>query len=240
MADWFRFAGRHSSNFGVVVENYPPMTIPEERAEFEQIPGRAGSLTLLEGDNVYNDVILTIDCRVRDMTTIDQIATWLRGSGDLVLGNMPERYYKARCVNQIELTKVLRVNRHRRFAAVFRCSPYRYLYPEPSPKTYTSSHDSINNPGTAPAVPKITIVGSGTIELRIGDRQITVYELPDDTELLIDCETGRAFDGATDYTSWVSFDYFPWEIPLGISEISWEAYGGTVTSVTVSRPWRYI
>lgn len=235
MADWFRFAGRHSSNFGVVVENYPPMTIPEERAEFEQIPGRAGSLTLLEGDNVYNDVILTIDCRVRDMTTIDQIATWLRGSGDLVLGNMPERYYKARCVNQIEFSKILRGRKHRRFAAVFRCSPYRYIYPEPTPKTYTASPGSINNPGTADAVPDITVIGSGDIDLIIGDKAIHIDSLVADVTIYGD--TGYALDSTgTNLTPSVAFDW-PLVIPPGISAVSWT---GTVTSVTITRPWRYI
>lgn len=129
MANWFDFNGVRSTSLGVIMQTPPPVTLPEERATFEPIPGRSGSLTLLEGDAVYDDIVLSVDCYVRDLTTLDQIAAWLRGSGDLVLGNMPNRCYKARCVNQIELAKVLRGRQHRSFAAVFRCAPYRYVYP---------------------------------------------------------------------------------------------------------------
>jgi phage-related protein len=234
MADWFRFAGRHSADLGVVVENFPPPTRAEERAKFELIPGRSGSLTLIEGDAVYDDIVLAIDCFIRDLTTIDQIAAWLRGPGDLVLGNMPDSYYKARCINQIEFAKILRGHRHRRFPVVFRCQPYRYLYPEPSPKTYTSSPDSINNPGTVDAVPKITVVGSGDVDLVIGAKTIHIASLA--SAITIDGETGMAHNGTTNLTPRVTFDW-PLVIPPGISVVSWT---GAVTSVTVTRPWRYI
>jgi predicted phage tail component-like protein len=234
MADWFQFAGRHSSYFGVVVENYPPITTPEERVQFEPVPGRSGSLTLIEGGAVYDDIVLSLDCFVRDLTTVDQIAAWLRGSGDLILGNMPDRYYKARCVNQIEFSKILRGRKHRRFAAVFRCSPYRYLYPEPTPQIYTTGPDSINNPGTVDAVPTITVVGSGNIDLTIGAKTIHIASLA--SAITIDGETGMAHNGTTDLTPSVAFDW-PLVIPPGISAVSWT---GTVTSVTITRPWRYI
>lgn len=145
MADWFDFKGVRSTTYGVYVQDPPPATIPEERATFEPIPGRSGSLTLREGDAVYNDVVLSVNCFVRDLTQLDAIATWLRGSGDLVLGSMPDRYYKARCVNQIELAKVLRGRQHRTFAAVFRCQPYRYQYPAPTDIPYMSMTNMITN-----------------------------------------------------------------------------------------------
>lgn len=235
MADWFRFAGKHSADFGVIVQKYPPAARAAERVEFETIPARSGSLTLLEGENVYDDVVLSVECYVRDLSTLDQLAAWLRGSGDLVLGNEPDRYYKARCINQIELSKILRGRQHRTFAAVFRCAPYRYIYPEPTAKTYTAIPDSINNPGTVDAVPIITVVGSGSINLAIGGRTIYIDALA--SAITIDCEAGIAYNGTTNLTSSVTFDCFPWTIQPGISTVSWT---GTVTSVTISRPWRYI
>jgi phage-related protein len=129
MANWFSFAGVTSTAKGVYVQDFPPATLPEERAEFVDVPGRSGSLTVLEGDAVYDDIILTINCYVRDLSQLDAISAWLRGSGELVLGNMPDRYYVARCVNQIEIAKLLRASGHRTFAVVFRCQPYRYIYP---------------------------------------------------------------------------------------------------------------
>jgi phage-related protein len=236
MADWFDFKGVCSTSLGVIMQTPPPVTLPEERATFEPIPGRSGSLTLLEGDAVYDDIVLSVDCYVRDLTTLDQIAAWLRGSGDLVLGNMPNRCYKARCVNQIELAKVLRGRQHRSFAVVFRCAPYRYAYPTPAALTITASPGSITNPGTADAYPLITIVGSGDIELTVGSKTLTVTGLA--SSITFDTETGFAFDGSGgDLTPTASLSAWPLAIPPGISAVSWT---GSVTSVTITRPWRYI
>lgn len=236
MADWFDFRGIRSTSLGVYVSDYPPVTLPEERAEFEPIPGRSGSLTLLEGDAVYNDIVLSIDCYVRDLTTLDQIVAWLRGSGDLVLGNQPDRYYKARCVNQIELTKILRGRQHRSFRAVFRCAPYRYAYPQPAALTLTASPGSITNPGTADAYPLITIAGSGDVTLTVGSKTLTVTGLA--SQITYDTETGYSLDGSgNDLTPTASLDEWPLAIPPGTSAVSWT---GTVSRVTITRPWRYV
>ena len=46
------------------------MTIPAERATFTNIPGRSGSLTTLEGDAVYDDLLLTAQCLLPDPAKI--------------------------------------------------------------------------------------------------------------------------------------------------------------------------
>lgn len=236
MADWFEFAGTRSSDLGVIVQDFPPLTMAEERAKFQSIPGRSGSLTILEGDAVYEDVVLSIGCYVRDLDKIDLITAWLRGSGRLVLGNAPDRAYAARCVNQIEFTRLIRGRQHRTFNAVFRCSPYRYVFPEPPALPFTTSPGSITNPGTAAAEPIITVVGSGDVVLTLGARMIAIDNLA--ATAVIDCETGIALDGSgNDITPSVTFDAFPMTIPPGSVAVSWT---GTVTSVTISRPWRYI
>jgi phage-related protein len=237
MADWFDFAGVRSTSLGVYVEKFPDITLPEERTDFKPIPGRSGSLTLLEGEAVYDDISLpAIECFVRDLSNLDQISAWLRGSGDLVLGNMPNRCYKATLANQIGLSQVMRGRQHRRFPAVFRCSPYRYIHPQPSPKTLTSSPGSIANPGTAEAYPLITIVGSGDVTLTIGDKVLTVSGLA--SQVTYDTETGFALDGSgNDLTQTVSLGEWPLAIPPGTHAVSWI---GEVTSVTITRPWRYI
>lgn len=235
MAGWLRFAGQLSTDLGVIVQEHPPLTLPEERAEFQKVLGRSGTLTLLEGDAVYEDLVLSADCYVRDLDKIDKIAAWLRGDGDLIFGNMPTRYYKARCVNQTEFKKILRGHAHRTFTAVFRCKPYRYVFPEPSAKTITASPGSINNPGTADAEPVITVTGSGDIELTIGDKVVEIEGL--ESAVTIYTETGRAYNGDTELTSTIGRDAFPLALPPGLSAVSWT---GSVTSVAITRPWRYV
>ena len=132
MEGWFDFAGIRSTTLGVVAQDFPPVTLPAERADFQPIPGRSGSLTILEGDAVYDDITISIGCYIKDLTMLDQISTFLRGSGVLVLSGAPDRFYVARAVNQIELKQIVRGKTHRSFNAVFRCSPLSLRLPRPS------------------------------------------------------------------------------------------------------------
>lgn len=234
MADWFNFAGTRSTTHGVYVQDFPPLTLPEERAKFETVPGRSGSLTLLEGDAVYDDIVLSIDCFVRDLSKLDTIGAWLRGRGALVLGNMPDRYYDARCVNQIELAKVLRGRQHRTFTAVFRCKPFRYVYPAPATITKTVSGQIITNPGTTDAEPYITVTGSGDVTLTIGAKTMQVAGLA--SKITIDVAAGLAYNDAINLTGSLTGDW-PMTIPPGNSAVSWT---GAVTKVEITPGWRYI
>lgn len=239
MAKWFSFAGQMSTNLGVVVQEYPPLTLPEERADFKPALGKSGSYTILEGDAVYEDIVLAVKCIASESAQLDQIGAWLRGSGLLVLGNMPDRAYIARGVNQIELERVLRGRLSRTFAATFRCKPYRYVYPQPTDVTLTSA-GSVTNPGTADAEPVIIVTGSGNIVLTLGAKTIEITGLPAGS-ITIDTAAGVAYKTGSDplipLTGIISRDDWPYTIPPGACPISWT---GSVSSVKISRPWRYI
>lgn len=126
MADFFDFKGVRSTSLGVRVMEFPPLMLPEERVEFKPALGRSGSLTILDGEGVYEDILLQISTFIENLTQLNNISTWLRGSGVLVLGNDPTRYYKARLVNQIDIRRIVRGELHRAFSMIFRCQPYRY------------------------------------------------------------------------------------------------------------------
>ena len=52
MMDWFEWNGVRCTQYGIHVLEQPPVTIPSERVAFTDVPGRSGSLTQLEGDDV--------------------------------------------------------------------------------------------------------------------------------------------------------------------------------------------
>ena len=81
MNDWFIWNGARCTEYGMHVLELPPPTIPAERVTFTNVPGRPGSLTMLEGEDVYEDLVLTAQCVLPDPTKIPAIAAWLRGSG---------------------------------------------------------------------------------------------------------------------------------------------------------------
>ena len=85
------------------------MYIPAERSTQTNVPGRPGSLTQLEGEDVYDDLILSATCFISDPAQIPAIAAWLKGSGTVTFANRTGGCYKARIANQIPFEKVLRV-----------------------------------------------------------------------------------------------------------------------------------
>ena len=89
MNDWFEWNGEKSTAHGIFVSEQPPITVPKERSKQTTIPGRPGSLTTLEGDDVYDDLTLTATCFIRDPALIPSIARWLKGGGMVTFANRP-------------------------------------------------------------------------------------------------------------------------------------------------------
>lgn len=238
MTSWFSFAGVVSASLGVIVQELPPLTLSEERVEFKPVLGKSGSYTMLDGDNVYEDIVQPVKCCLTDAAYQEQVIAWLRGRGGLILGNMPNRYYDARCINQLELKQVLRNNPHRSFSAVFRCKPYRYHYPAIAPYALANG-GTITNPGTIDAEPMIVITGSGNIALTLGDKVIEISGLTG--SITIDTAYGIVYRTGSNPLQGlfgsVSSEDWPFTLPPGDTVVGWT---GTVTGVTLEPNWRDI
>ena len=87
MMDWFEWNGIRCTEYGIHVLEQPPITVPAERVTHTDVPGRPGSLTTLEGDDVYDDMILTATCLIADPSRIPEVAAWLKGSGTVTFAN---------------------------------------------------------------------------------------------------------------------------------------------------------
>ena len=124
MTDWFEWNGKKCTDFGIHVSEHPPITLPAERSTFTNVPGRSGSLTVLEDEDVYDDMLLTCTCFIEHTDRLLEIAAWLRGSGTVTFANRQGGFYYARVVNQIPFEKILRGHPHRSFAVIFRCQPF--------------------------------------------------------------------------------------------------------------------
>ena len=131
--NWFLWNGVDSRTMGIVVDLYPPRTRPEERTEQIIVPGRHGALTFVEDDEpMYNTFILTADCFLRRGADPGQVAAWLTGSGKLVIGETPDRFFEARIIKNIDYTSLVRHRKLASFSVPFQCQPLRGQYPEPS------------------------------------------------------------------------------------------------------------
>ena len=230
MNDWFEWNGVRCTEYGIHVLEQPPLTVPSERATFTDVPGRSGSLTTLEGDDVYDDMVLTATCLIADPERIPEIAAWLKGSGKVSFANREGGFYYARVINQIPFEKVLRGNPHRSFSVNFRCKPFWYLSGV-EPIVLTVSTGVFVNPGSIASEPVITAYGSGDITLMIGSQMVELKGI----EGSITLNTGlqEAYSGTTSMNSAVDGE-FP-TLPPGAVAYSWE---GDVSRIEIQPNWR--
>ena len=232
MNDWFIWNGTRCTEHGMHVLELPPPTIPAERVTFTNVPGRPGSLTTLEGEDVYEDLVLTAQCLLPDPPKIPAIAAWLRGSGTVTFANRQGGFYYARIANQISFEKILRGNPHRSFAVNFRCKPFWYQENVES-VTLTASTSTVTNPGSVYSEPVITVYGTGDITLMVGTDIVELEGVSG--SITLDSELREAYSGTTGLNSAMSGE-FPVLKP-GQNAISWS---GDVTKVEISPNWRYL
>ena len=232
MTDYFIWNGVDCRQYGIHVSELPPITIPLERSTQTNVPGRPESLTQLEGEDVYDDMILTATCFISDPAQIPAIAAWLKGKGAMTFANRTGGHYNARIANQIPFEKVLRGNPHCSFAVNFRCFPFWYK-DNVSDLTISTSGGAITNPGSVCSEPLITVYGSGNITLMIGT---TIVELTNvSSSIVLDCALKEAYKGTTLMNDHMSGD-FPVLKP-GLNAVSWS---GNVTGIVVKPNWRYL
>lgn len=232
MNDWFEWNGIRCTAYGIHVSEQPAITTPSERVTYTNVPGKAGSLTTLEGEDVYDDMVLTVTCFLSDPLQIPAIAAWLKGSGTVTFANRQGGFYYARVSNQISFEKILRGNVHRSFSVNFRCKPFWYIE-NVEPITLTESGTCITNPGSVYSEPVITVHGYGDITLMVGT---TVIELMGvDGNITLDTPLMEAYKDTVGMNGSMSGD-FPTLSP-GVNAVSWN---GNVTSVVIQPNWRYL
>ena len=232
MNDWFEWNGKRCTEYGIHVLEQPPLTLPAERVTFTDVPGRSGSLTTLEGEDVYEDVVLTAQCFIQSGARVPEIAAWLRGSGTVTFANRDGGFYYARVANQIPFEKILRGNPHLAFAVNFRCKPFWYQK-DVAPITLTQSGSFVTNPGSVFTEPVITVYGTGAITLMVG---MSITELEGVSgSVTLDTPLMEAYSEATSMNGAMSGD-FPTLLP-GQNAVSWT---GNVTKVVVEPNWRWL
>jgi len=229
LTDWFEWNGKKSTEYGIHVEEHPPITIPAERSTFTTVPGRSGSLTVLEDEDVYDDMLLTCTCFIENTNRLTEIAAWLRGSGTVTFANRQGGFYYARIVNQIPFEKVLRGNPYRSFAVTFRCQPFFHL--RASDITVMASGTFISNPGKIASEPIVKVTLTGDAEIAIGGY---LFELNGVTgTVTIDTPKLECYQDYTSKNGCMSGDY-P-KIPSVGAYVTWT---GAVSRIVITPNWR--
>lgn len=231
MFPWFVWNNKDSRDAGIWVTKLPSISRAEERVKRVKIPGRSGDVVITEGEDIYNsyvrECIITVDAN-KDYT---DILSWLRGSGEVIFSNEPDRKYFARIVGAISFDRTH--NSLHQATIQFYCQPLKGQYPPESSIDVVDSMEIVN-PGDVYSKPIITLVGQGEASLTIGTYTMSFTNLPG--MLIIDCDAEMITamdDGVNAWNNVWEGEYF--RIAPGINAVT---ISGCTASVAPN--WRWI
>ena len=90
---------------GIRLQSMPEIIRPEERISHVIVPGRAGELTVTEGNDIYNSYIQPIHCVVNSAANVAEAERWLRGDGYITFSGQPNLTQRARVINAVTFAK---------------------------------------------------------------------------------------------------------------------------------------
>jgi len=229
---FFTWKGTRSDAMHILYNERTPIIRPEERVNHITIPGRAGELTQVEGENIFNSYIQTKTITVEGKENVQAAETWLKGSGAVSFDCQPELQQQARVINAVTFQRHSKNANFYTGEVQFYCEPIKRLRAEED-ITVTASGTALDNPGTLPAFPEIRIEGSGAVSVSIGGKTMIIPE----------CVSGWTADsenqwilenGVPQMNAWRG--EFP-QIPTGESTI---LFTGNITKLTITPRWRYL
>lgn len=175
---------------GLLISELPSITKPQMRYKETQIDGVDGSIIEELGYESYNK---QLKIGLHGNFDIDEIVEYFSGQGQVIFSNEPDRYYNASILKQIDYERLLRF---RTATVEFKVQPYKYSAVQgvlTVNATSLSEYD-ITNIGNTESPLKLTLKGSGKIEMSLNGISMFTYDFPtDDTEVVIDAEKQDAY-----------------------------------------------
>lgn len=162
MFSYFVWNGVNSRDMGIYLDAPAPVIRGKERTVDATVLGRAGTLTLTEGEDIYEPYTQQLILRARE--DAHEVSKWLRGSGWVSFSAEPEKRQQARVINQISFKKMSRHLSWYEGTVAFHCQPLKRLVHEGE---YAIVHAaSVTNLGDVTERPVITLTGAyGDISL---------------------------------------------------------------------------
>ena len=228
MRNYIIFNDFNTSKYALI-EELPIVDKPEEDVEFIEIEGRHGYLTFRKGR--YKPIEYTVDLVFKGKENRDIIKSKFQGSGNLILSNESNRYYKAFVVGAIVFERQIRDVYI--CSITFRLQPFAYEVNQTGIMTFSKPYTLTNHTNTT-AQPIIEVYGTGSGVLSINNTDIQIREIDECIILNFELKEAYGQDGSSKNTQ-VLTDYE--ELIVGENVISWS---GGITDITIYPNWRWL
>lgn len=224
---------RSDSVKGLLISELPPVVKPQQRTEIEEIDGRDGDIVTKLGYSAYDRTMLI---GLHGDFDIDDVIRFFDSEGEAVFSNEPDKLYKYQILDDIEFERLIRF---RKAKVTFHVQPFKYSAVERIKTINAESEDSFRvlNSGNTVARPRITITGTGTINLSLNNHQMFVINLGNEGYITIDTEEMNAYKGSVLKNRLVTGNYDNFALTLGMNVISWT---GDVDAVSIEKYSRWI
>jgi predicted phage tail component-like protein len=224
---------RSDSVKGLLISELPPVVKPQQRTEIEEIDGRDGDIVTKLGYSAYDRTMLI---GLHGDFDIDDVIRFFDSEGDAIFSNEPDKLYKYQILDDIEFERLIRF---RKAKVSFHVQPFKYSAVERIKTINAETEDSFRvlNSGNTVARPRITITGSGTINLSLNNHQMFIINLGNEGYITIDTEEMNAYKGSVLKNRLVTGNYDNFALTLGMNVISWT---GDVDAVSIEKYSRWI
>ena len=231
---WFRFKDVYSYEHDILVEKQPDIILPKKRITKHIIPGHNGNIYIDNG--AYEATTKSIECSIHNIDRLDQIFSWLSGSGNLIFSNEPEKVYEAVILEQIPLQKVGIFFNYKRFPLIFEVNPIKHsVNAQNDIKTINKSPYTFYGDGTINALPIITISGNGDIVLDVNNSTIALSDISG--HITLNSQSMAAYKNSENQ-NYKMFGDFPVLLPQGNKNVlNWY---GSISKIEINPCWAWI
>lgn len=231
MFPWFMWNNIDSRDMGLWVSALPPIVRAKERTDEIKVPGKAGSLTMLEGQNVHDSYLKNCVVTVPRTADFAALLAWLSGEGKVIFSNEENRVYNARIAGEVSFDRIS--NTLAQATIPFFVHPHKAAYPAPGAVTISGTEGTIYNPGDIASLPIIKVDCTGSVEITIGDYIMAFSGLTE--PIIVDCaaEIITTEDGEI-WTGNYSGEY--WHLEKGVNNITMSAS----CTLTITPEWRWL
>lgn len=222
-----------STKKGLAIKELPPITKPLMRTNIETIDGRDGDVITKLGYSAYDK---EMEIGLYGNYDINSIISFFSQSGTIVFSNEPDKYYYFEILDQIDYQRIIKFGSA---TIVFHCQPFKYKLNETA-ISLSVGDNTVTNAGNIYAKPTLTITGSGTIEVSLGEVQIFSIDLDENGEtIVIDTSLLEAYNPTDNslMNRQVMGDYDVFKLESGDNIV---ALSGTITTASISNYTRWL